>query len=76
MTNCQLLMTNQARMTRIEDPERRTGSRPMSDCRLQNAEFRLAEVQAGSGRRPRLARTEAATGVRHGKDANLVAERR
>jgi len=35
-----------------------------------------AEGRADSRRRPRLARTEAATGVRHGKDANLVAERR
>lgn len=67
MTNYQLLMTNL---------ERRSRSRPMSDCRLEIADSRLTEVRAGSRRRPRLARTEAATGVRHGKDANPVAERR
>jgi hypothetical protein len=35
-----------------------------------------AGARAGSRLRPSLARTQAATGVRHGKDANHVAERR
>jgi len=39
----------------------------MSDCRLKIAEFKLTEVRAGSRLWPSLARTEAATGVRHGR---------
>jgi hypothetical protein len=67
MTNCEFLMTI---------PERSAGSKPTSDCRLQISDSRFASGRAGSRLRPSLARTEAATGVRHGKDANLVAERR
>jgi len=54
MTNYEVRMTNETRMTKIENPERSAGSRP----------------------RPGFAFNPAATGVRHGKDANLVAERR
>ncbi len=57
MTNDEVLMTNQVRMT-------------------ERPNYSYAKVRAGSRLRPSLARTEAATGVRHGKDANLVAERR
>jgi hypothetical protein len=48
----------------------------MSNCRLKIAEFRFSDVRAGSRLRPSLARAKVATGVRHGKDANHVAERR
>jgi len=77
MADCQFLMTNRARMTM----NRKWSSGQGVEGSSEGPERRPVELmnrrgQAGSRRRPRQARTEAATGVRHGKDANLVAERR
>jgi hypothetical protein len=80
MTNDEFLMTNQVPMTKSGKWSSalvlKWSSEGQKKSREQTSELQIDRGRAGSRLRPSLARTLAATGVRHGKDANHVAERR